>query len=761
MITRWSAYNFKGGTWDEELGKLTLVHGPNRSHKTARVQAAQLALLGYVPGRKPVRSAIPDYFAGARSQLAVGLETDGAGGLPPSATRSWKRGKSGWSYDGPKGSLVLTEALDVDAYLDMTGPARTAYMMAKLGAAATAVEARDSLVAEVKQIQVEEHGSAAEQAIRAVVEELGSVPATGSATSWLEAAVAKLHESSLVSAQAVTRLRKTVQGLSTGWQGPIPDESWEEDAKAKDTQVEVARDAAAAAEAKLDAARDAWKEVDRQVKELEAPVAPGQPQAPAPEMNTGPRPDEGPLNLARQELEQASKQLDDAVAKWGKTSVARIAAEAALKATRELAQHMPRLQPVEGAASEAEIKEMEREEAAQREAWLAARDRLGDITKAFAKVAERHASLAGKSECPTCGHQLDDPAVAEEAWAAAQAKAKLDSDAAAKESQALEERYKATRDTLHAARQKASRARQAAERSRDLAELDEQQKRQAQAAAEARREDDEAKRLEAEASRRREQAQTRLAALESELRAWDARQEAYHAHLVANAKAREATTDDRVRTQRLEGLLRRDAELREAGALARQECMKAGGALALARQVAEQAGERRKALYQYRAHRAAMARADESATEAEAHACVCRKAEALAQLASKRVVDSATGPLVLAVNSVLEPVGLCAEWRDGELVLDTGATHRSISDSESELLRCAMSIALAALSEGPRIAVVGRLESLDAQWGQRLLASCQDMVDSGRLDQCLLVSVGHQPPSYWPGGHTINTTETR
>jgi len=49
MINKIFARAFKGLSFDEEIGKYTLLVGPNGSGKTARIQALTLAILGYLP----------------------------------------------------------------------------------------------------------------------------------------------------------------------------------------------------------------------------------------------------------------------------------------------------------------------------------------------------------------------------------------------------------------------------------------------------------------------------------------------------------------------------------------------------------------------------------------------------------------------------------------------------------------------------------------------------------------------------------------
>lgn len=54
MIKTIRTRNIKGNTFDQELTGRDVFVGPNGSGKSTRLQAVQLAMLGYIPGKRPI-----------------------------------------------------------------------------------------------------------------------------------------------------------------------------------------------------------------------------------------------------------------------------------------------------------------------------------------------------------------------------------------------------------------------------------------------------------------------------------------------------------------------------------------------------------------------------------------------------------------------------------------------------------------------------------------------------------------------------------
>jgi uncharacterized protein YhaN len=77
MITKITAHNFKGNTFEFNPRPKTLMVGPNGAGKSARSQAALLAVLGYVPGTGKRNADIFEAFHdGVGKDLRVGVVVD-------------------------------------------------------------------------------------------------------------------------------------------------------------------------------------------------------------------------------------------------------------------------------------------------------------------------------------------------------------------------------------------------------------------------------------------------------------------------------------------------------------------------------------------------------------------------------------------------------------------------------------------------------------------------------------------------------------
>ena len=76
MITRVFAAGFKGGDFDQPLGKHTLILGANGAGKSSRTEALMLAANGAIPGGPKTN---PDIFAafGNGDDMTVGFDMGG------------------------------------------------------------------------------------------------------------------------------------------------------------------------------------------------------------------------------------------------------------------------------------------------------------------------------------------------------------------------------------------------------------------------------------------------------------------------------------------------------------------------------------------------------------------------------------------------------------------------------------------------------------------------------------------------------------
>ena len=76
-ITKITAKNFKGETFQQDIGRLTLVVGDNGSGKSSRSLSATLAILGYIPGTSKMNQNIYTSYSDGKNPMSVGIEYDG------------------------------------------------------------------------------------------------------------------------------------------------------------------------------------------------------------------------------------------------------------------------------------------------------------------------------------------------------------------------------------------------------------------------------------------------------------------------------------------------------------------------------------------------------------------------------------------------------------------------------------------------------------------------------------------------------------
>lgn len=130
MITKVFATDFKGRSFEQGLGRLTLILGPNGSGKSARSQALQLGVLGFIPGGAKTNPEILDAF-GSSDRLIVGFATEngysfergygrGASGTVSQAYRVSGSRASKEFFNQALGTAGKPRAIDISAFLALS-----------------------------------------------------------------------------------------------------------------------------------------------------------------------------------------------------------------------------------------------------------------------------------------------------------------------------------------------------------------------------------------------------------------------------------------------------------------------------------------------------------------------------------------------------------------------------------------------------------------------------------------------------------------
>lgn len=156
FLSKISGRAFKGGDFDVELTKLTVLHGDNFVGKTRIADAVRLLLIGHLPelGKLP-RSTYE--LASGPCMVVSGVLSDGVVDYALSR-KFWLEGdtvKSEASLpDFVKGSTLLTVMLNAEAYFSLSDRDRVDYVFANIGLSIT----KEAILAKVAERTLEHDG---------------------------------------------------------------------------------------------------------------------------------------------------------------------------------------------------------------------------------------------------------------------------------------------------------------------------------------------------------------------------------------------------------------------------------------------------------------------------------------------------------------------------------------------------------------------------------------------------------------------------
>lgn len=229
-VTKISAVAFKGWTFAHELWPVTLFAGPNWTGKSSRVEALTLALAGWLPGVANTGRGLFDALASG-NPLRVAAELDRS----EPVTRTWRMAGGLVKYVGTGDALDLPRvAVDATEFLGLSGPERVKFLfaLAKLPPECGVTALTNAVVANVKNIKLEENTPESEAAIRGLCDLILNAGFESGATppqEWL----AKLSEGvktlKLSADQTVRRMEAGLQSAAQVATGdPAP-----QDAEAK------------------------------------------------------------------------------------------------------------------------------------------------------------------------------------------------------------------------------------------------------------------------------------------------------------------------------------------------------------------------------------------------------------------------------------------------------------------------------------------------------------------------------------------------
>jgi energy-coupling factor transporter ATP-binding protein EcfA2 len=131
MITSVKGENIKGLTFEQPLGRLTLILGPNGAGKSVRKDALLLALMGYIPGS--AKKTNPEIFAAYSSspeKMIVGITLDNGFRLDRGFLKKGNSITQGYQVNGARSAKEFyyetigksggVKAVDVGAFMDLS-----------------------------------------------------------------------------------------------------------------------------------------------------------------------------------------------------------------------------------------------------------------------------------------------------------------------------------------------------------------------------------------------------------------------------------------------------------------------------------------------------------------------------------------------------------------------------------------------------------------------------------------------------------------
>lgn len=236
IATKLRGSKFKGRDFEHDLAPITIFVGLNSAGKSARLEAMQLALAGYVPGVPASPAGIYGAFGG-QGDMAVGAILDQGG-----VVRSFRpKGKSVSREDRwdklPVDWAVQPVTVDADEYLKTTERERTRilFRMAKLGREITA----DTITAEIKNIVLEQNTKQTQEFIGRLCNTLENTFKHNQDTvqEWLISVVEGFREKLKAANDNVKRMNLTIQGITQLRAASPPPESSMQDVERRLAQA--------------------------------------------------------------------------------------------------------------------------------------------------------------------------------------------------------------------------------------------------------------------------------------------------------------------------------------------------------------------------------------------------------------------------------------------------------------------------------------------------------------------------------------------
>lgn len=693
-LTLLAAENFKGRSWTlRPKSPVVVLRGPNRCGKSSRIEALQLALLGYVPGPWPSKLARDIYGDfGSRGRMSVVAHFSNKAEV----ARAYTLGQDGVvRHNGSCSFAKLPEAVLDSRVFESLSPRE--FLDALLLAANLTESAKAAFIGGL---------DLAELARSTKPINLAALASKG-AWEFSSAVEESVREWKADATREAARMRKAAQAVVVLDDSAVPNLSATAEAVA---EAEAALDAANRAEAQARAEKDAlakrYRNLFMTVSERRSALATLNANQPPPQQIE--RPD---LGAAMHRAITAERALSTAMA----------ATDHARQRHARLVEH--------SANAEAVRKQMqlvvEPPNPGSQEEVDAALDRASRevaLAEARATVARKCAS----GVCPTCGQAVatDDP-TASEAFAVLKRGELAEAQAKSKALKSHQEWVRRMASLKELEKVEEERSRGEGDAYEELLK--------AQAGEEAAKQEASASRAELEAAKKQEQ---------QWLRVEEARRSQERARVEASAA--------------LEGLEALEAELAElvkVGKDAAAQLSNAEEATSMALAKAAKARSLHSQAQQKATGDALLAKAVEEAEKAEAEAELAGKVLKRVQAAKASMLQSAIAPVLGVANEIVRHVlGYEVAWDGTEFRLGASAAYGLTGASDSERMVVVASLTLGLAAGHPmKLCLVGRLEALDNKSKRAFAEAVCMLATTGQCSQAVMVEVSDGPTNAYAG----------
>ena len=213
-LNRIKAVNFKIGSFDQPLTRVTVICGLNATGKSSRAEGCILTTARFIPGLPKTARGLFDALATGNPMRVTSQADDGR-----VFSGEWREKGDKVTYTEVGETIVPNVMADAGEFLSLSGPDRVKYIFARCKVDLSIEKLTLSICANVKNISLEENTPNTEAAIQEVCREVGSVAKNDleedlSPQEFIADLVDCIKEKLRLANENAKRMSQTVQGLT-------------------------------------------------------------------------------------------------------------------------------------------------------------------------------------------------------------------------------------------------------------------------------------------------------------------------------------------------------------------------------------------------------------------------------------------------------------------------------------------------------------------------------------------------------------------